>query len=43
MKDAEPFCPMITVAIILAALCLLIGTEPLLRPAAIRRRKDRDE
>jgi hypothetical protein len=43
MEDAESLRPMLTVALILAALCLLIGSEELVRPAAARRNKRRDD
>jgi hypothetical protein len=42
MKDAESPRPMLPVVIILATLCLLIGSEELVRPAAIRRKRRDD-
>lgn len=42
MEDAESLRPMLTVAIILATLCLLIGSEEFVRPAAARRKRRDD-
>ena len=39
MEDAKSLRPMLTVAIILATLCLLIGSEEFVRPAAARRKR----
>ena len=42
IEDAEYLRPMLTVAIILAILCLLVGSEEFVRPAAIRRKRRDD-
>ena len=42
IEDAEYLRPMLIVAIILATLCLLIGSEEFVRPAAIRRKRRDD-